>query len=148
MKIRRDKKDALFSDLVRERANWTCEACGKQPERRMLHCAHIFGRRYRSTRWHPDNAIALCFSCHQHFTDNPTEFSGWVIERLGGTKGGGYAALRRLSVVVAKFSKHDLAQIEADLRAEVGLMANARKAGARGRIEFDAPRPVAQLEET
>ena len=33
--LKRDPLDAVFSDLVRERADWTCECCGKYfPERK------------------------------------------------------------------------------------------------------------------
>ena len=29
MALKRDKYDTIFSELVRERANWCCESCGR-----------------------------------------------------------------------------------------------------------------------
>ncbi len=86
MKVRRDPLDDLFSKLVRERANWCCEKCGKyHPEgtRRSLHCSHFFSRRKRSTRWDPRNAAAHCFKCHQELGENPIEFTKWIKAYLG-----------------------------------------------------------------
>ena len=145
MKIKRDKRDALFSELVRERAGWVCERCGKQPERRLLQCAHIFGRRHRSTRWHPANAVCLCFGCHRYFTENPIEFAAWCRNR------GRYASaeverMRRLSQVVAAFKKHDLAGIQADLKTALVLMKRFRARAVAGRIEFLAPQTIAALD--
>ena len=149
MKTRRDKRDALFSELVRERASWLCEKCGAKPAPRMLHCSHFFGRCYRSTRWHPDNAAAHCFGCHQWFTDNPIEFSYWIRFHFGKRGGhlGHVGRIQRLSRVVAAFKKHDLAEIEADLKVELQLMRGARAKGVVGRIEFAAPRAVQALED-
>lgn len=80
MKIKTDPRDVLFSKLVRTRARWRCEHCGTQYQDgdRGLQCAHIVGRRNKAVRWHPLNAIALCYSCHMHFTANPLEFIEWL----------------------------------------------------------------------
>ena len=144
MNIRRDKRDALFSGLVRERACWVCERCGKKPEIRSLHCSHLFSRRHRATRWHPKGSVAHCFSCHQYLGEHPIEFSEWIKEYLGHSE---MKRLRRLSQVVAKFSKKDLAEIEADLKVEIQLMKQARFKGVGGRLEFAAPRAVQLLED-
>ena len=143
MQIRRDKRDALFSELVRERANWTCEGCGKASERRFLQCAHIFGRRHRTTRFSPQNALCLCFGCHRHFTENPVEFANWCAEKFGKKE---MERLGRLSKVVAAFKKHTLAEIQVDLKVELDFMKKARSDGVTGRLEFEAPRAVAALE--
>jgi hypothetical protein len=44
MKTRRDKLDALYSQLIREANNYTCQACGKyhvEGERQGLHASHF-----------------------------------------------------------------------------------------------------------
>src|SRR3990167_1019129 len=86
MRVKRDKRDAIFSLLVRERAGWRCERCGKQFSRedgQGLHCSHFISRRHRSTRWHPDNAAAHCFSCHQWLGEHPLDFTIWIKAYLG-----------------------------------------------------------------
>jgi len=55
MKIKIDKRDKIFSLLVRERAGHVCERCGVGRQAK-LECSHIFSRTHRATRWHPDNA--------------------------------------------------------------------------------------------
>lgn len=85
MAIKRDQADHWFSKCTRHRAGWKCEHCGKQYDQSSqgLHCAHIYGRANKSTRWDMDNAIALCYSCHQTFTANPLDFHHWLHSYLG-----------------------------------------------------------------
>lgn len=81
MGIKRDTADKYFSDVVRKKANHTCEHCGKVDGR--MECAHIYGRAAKSVRWSLDNALCLCHYCHRKFTANPLEFTGWVEKKLG-----------------------------------------------------------------
>lgn len=86
MGIKRDAADSWFSKCVRIRAGWKCESCNKQytPSDTGLHCAHIFGRANKSTRWDMGNALALCYACHQRYTANPLDFERYVRTYLGG----------------------------------------------------------------
>jgi len=65
--VKRDSADALFSDWIRERDKWTCQRCWMTyvPPTNALHCAHMFSRGKRRTRFDPDNACALCYGCHR-----------------------------------------------------------------------------------
>src|SRR3990167_11322110 len=111
MRVKRDKRDAIFSLLVRERSSWRCERCGKQFSRedgQGLHFSHFISRRHRSTRWHPENAAAHCFACHQYLGEHPMEFTRWVHNRIGQGRAG---IMERLANVVAKFTKRDLESI-------------------------------------
>ena len=85
MALKRDPADKWFSDVVRAKANWSCECCGKSYGGRStgLHCAHIYGRANKSTRWSLDNALSLCYSCHQHYGANPVAFTEWLTSYLG-----------------------------------------------------------------
>ncbi len=87
MKVKRDKRDDVFSKLVRERAENSCEWCGKycgpKHENGRLDCSHIFSRRHMATRWHPDNAVAHCFSCHLKYGENPLAASRWLVDHFG-----------------------------------------------------------------
>lgn len=147
MRIKRDKRDDVFSRLVRERAEWACERCGKQhPEghRQSLHCSHTYSRRNRMTRWAGLNASAHCFACHQFLGENPPAFADWAENHIGKQD---YAKLRQLAHLRVKLSKPDLEEIYKDLRLELERMENLRKEGVAGRIEFDIPGPIKRLME-
>lgn len=86
--------DYWFSMCVRERANWTCQACGKHYEPSIsdntglpgnpgLHCSHYIGRANYAVRFDPDNADAHCYGCHAKFEGNPHIFREWKFYRLG-----------------------------------------------------------------
>ena len=144
--IKRDKRDILFSFLVRGRTEWACERCGKHynpDSARGLECAHIFSRRYRGTRWFPQNATSLCTSCHFFFTGNPIEFAEWVERHLGPAL---FARLRVLRNEICKLSKSDLAEIETNLADSLARMNAARDSGVCGRIDFESPYPRDRVE--
>ena len=75
MAIKRDKWDAVFSDLIRYRDNWTCQRCKKKykVKTRGLHCSHFLGRSSYATRLEPANAMALCMGCHRHVSSFPLD---------------------------------------------------------------------------
>jgi hypothetical protein len=80
MAIKRESCDKWFSDVVRAKAGWCCEYCGKSfgGASAGLHCAHIFGRANKSTRWSLDNAVSLCAYHHDFFGKNPVSFADWL----------------------------------------------------------------------
>lgn len=80
--------DKLFSQYVRSRAGWRCERCNGyyEPPTMALHCSHYHGRGKRSVRFDPENAAALCYGCHMHFTAHPLEHTDWFKKRLGDNK--------------------------------------------------------------
>jgi hypothetical protein len=83
--MKRDKYDKVFSDLIRERADWTCENCSRQfhHNRAGLHCSHVYGRRKMSVRYDMDNAMAHCVYCHRHLGENPIMFALHYIYNRG-----------------------------------------------------------------
>ena len=84
MNIKRDKTDILFSKLIRERDDHTCQRCGNQPNPGGLHCSHFWGRKNRATRWSPENCDALCHGCHSHYESRKAgEYRDWMLGRLG-----------------------------------------------------------------
>ena len=85
MGIKIDPADKAFSECIRERADWQCEACSRQfsnEDRGSLQCCHIYGRRHKSIRQEPLNAVAMCFKCHGHYTENPLEFARFIEDKL------------------------------------------------------------------
>ena len=81
----RTKHDDIFSKIIRERADWTCEKCGRDyhANRAGLHCSHVYGRRRMSVRYDIDNAMAHCVYCHKILGENPIEFTKLYMEKYG-----------------------------------------------------------------
>lgn len=74
------KADRLFSLIVRSRG--VCEACGDNDYRK-LQCAHIVRRAFSATRCYEPNALALCWTCHRRFTDDPIAWVRFLDDRFG-----------------------------------------------------------------
>jgi len=129
--------DMWFSKCIRERANWKCEVCGKKYLQGTmgLHCSHFYSRRHRSTRWHGDNAAAMCFGCHQRMGGEPIRFAEWVREHLGD---GLYGLLKEKHNEIVKIPKSEEKEISKHYRAEYALMQQARLEGQTGRLEFES----------
>ena len=83
--MKRSPADSAFSDCIRASAGWGCERCGKQYGGKStgLHCSHNFTRSHRTIRWCKENALSLCFSCHQWFGGNPADSGRWLEDKLG-----------------------------------------------------------------
>lgn len=79
MRIRIDPLDTKFSKLIRA---WhpICECCN-QNSSTQVH--HFKGRRYQSVRYLPENVLALCFSCHRKFHEDPIFAVDFMKKRLG-----------------------------------------------------------------
>ena len=136
MGIKRTKYDAVFSDLVRERVNYTCEHSGiyiPEGERQACHCAHIHGRKNQSTRYDPDNAVCLSAKSHYYFTDHPTEFTYWLEEYLGE---GHLDLLREKARQIKKWYKGEKDEMYKHYKAELKEMRRKRADGDTGRIDF------------
>lgn len=89
MKIKIDKLDKLFRQVLLLRDDFTCQVCGKKYDpydtlsMRGLHTSHFKGRRMKSVRWDLQNADLMCFGCHQHMHENPDTFVDWKESQLG-----------------------------------------------------------------
>ena len=141
MKLKKTAADNWFSKCVRMRTNYTCELCNQNylEDRSGLHCSHYISRAYNSVRYHPLNAFAHCFKCH---------------DRLGGIYSGGNVAdftfhydsinskeerelIRRLSHRTFIDHKHHIKPIAKYYRKIHDDMMMARYHGYCGRLEFD-----------
>ena len=133
--VKRDKTDALFSELVRERANWVCEYCKRDltHDRGRLHCSHHFGRRNRGIRYHPLNASAHCIGCHQILGDEPIMFGEWVKDKLGDED---YAWLLLEANRATKLYDSEKEELHRHYLAERRRMRALRSDGETGPIEF------------
>lgn len=86
------KLDTLFSQVIRNRAGWTCQKCKHEfPEEysvkgvrkaQGLDTAHYKGRRLYATRWDLNNATALCMACHINFGHSEW-MKDYIIDKFG-----------------------------------------------------------------
>lgn len=79
MKISVSKLDSQFSKMVRAKRP-ICEVC-KVRSSSQVH--HFYGRRMKSVRFDEKNIIALCFTCHRKFHENPSWAIDWMKRKLG-----------------------------------------------------------------
>ncbi len=136
--IKRDALDTLFSDCVRERAAWSCEAmdvalangCSQQ-----LDCAHIHSRRHQYLRHDPMNAVSLCNAHHRYFTDHPTVFTAWLQSYVHVGEWAVEVLIEKLQHR-HKWRKGMKADARAHYRGELKRMKSLRADGVLGRIEF------------
>lgn len=129
MALKRDKLDAVISDLIRERSNWTCEHCQKEyshDRRQGLHCSHLWSRRNISTRWHPDNLFAHCYGCHQRLGGNPVAFRDWAYSILGETR---FSELTLRAHKPYKYTKAEREDIYQHYKTELARLQKLRKEG-------------------
>lgn len=133
--IVRDKYDRLFSDLVRERADWFCENCRKnfRHDPHGLHCSHLFGRGMKGLRLHKHNAFAHCQDCHEHFEQHPVLFAEWARQKLGDAL---YNVMRVLAGKPTKFTDYERELLHKHYLKEKKRLLQLRLAGMFGRIEF------------
>ena len=136
--MKRDKYDKLMSNLIRERANWTCEfpTCGKyypEGERRGIEHSHIWGRRRHSVRWEPDNGICLCTGHHSFVGSNHDEHEALARSILGDER---YDSLKLRANTTRRWKPWEKDELHARMKSELSRMEGLRNEGFTGRIDF------------
>ena len=136
MKIKLKKRDVIFSKLIRERANYICEACGvnKRGSPGTLDCAHIVGRRSAALRWHPQGAISLCRSCHLFYTEHPFDWRDWCVDHFGADR---VAELRLIANRPVKWTSAVREDIYKHYQKELKTMETERAKGSGLMIDFE-----------
>ena len=88
-------------------------------------------------RWHPHNAAAHCFSCHQRLGGNPIDFADWIRAYLVRFYGDAAANdLPAMSRRVVRWRKKDLEELYEEMKCELASVVSERKLGKEGRIDF------------
>ena len=140
--IRRDKYDAVVSDLVRERNDWTCQHCGficddgqARGKSRRVENSHFIPRRHSSTRYYSDNCDCLCKKCHQLFTeDNTGLYAAWKRRDLGDDR---YDSLVERGRAIVKRTKAEKEDLYKHLKAQLKYMRRRRfENGEMGWLDF------------
>ncbi|KKN71467.1 hypothetical protein LCGC14_0420460 [marine sediment metagenome] len=87
MKVKISALDRLFSEYIRRRAMERvrgCERCFTYKENwKQLQCSHFYSRSRKSVRYDEDNAVGLCFGCHQYLGSHPLEHVEFFKKLLG-----------------------------------------------------------------
>lgn len=113
MRIKIDPADVLFSKLIRERDNWTCQFCGTEytPPTSGLQCSHFWGRGHKATRWDPDNCDALCYGCHARHEGNKQGFyRDFKMKQLGKKRYDELAKRAQMTVKYGQYNKKSVLQ--------------------------------------
>ena len=138
--MKRDKYDATISDLIRCRANWTCECCGRiSPEGqatgkdRSMHCSHFTSRGAGNIARYDTDAISChCATCHKLFTDKPYEHTEWFKKHYGESF---YDIIREKHNRVRKMIKSEKEEMHQYYRGELNRVKQLRMEGIPGFIE-------------
>lgn len=127
--------DSYFSKCVRASNDYVCAKCHKQYDKSSsgLHCSHNFSRRHRTIRWCKENAIPLCYSCHQWFGGEPLDSGKWLEGFIGV---GTVDLLREKMNMKVKVSKIEEKEIAKHYREQLKEIEAKRVKGEIGHIEF------------
>lgn len=104
-KTKRDKRDVLFSIMIRERDNHTCQFCGKTNQTNQIQNSHFWKRGDKATRFDPENCDALCASCHdKHEGCKQGFYREWKLKQLGTRR---YNALEKRARSIKKYGEYE-----------------------------------------
>ncbi len=76
--------DRYVGLAVKERDDWTCQACSASAHTDTIQWAHVISRGARFIRYELDNSMALCSACHYRFTLKPASWSVFLAETRPG----------------------------------------------------------------
>ena len=136
--MKRDALDAVFSDCVREAADWTCARCSRVfPDRKGkdIHASHFYSRSYNATRWFPDNVSCLCAACHDHLGKHPDDHSDFIRGLLGPVR---YGWLRERKARIYRYRDSDKRDMRKHYRDELERMTELRANGCIGPLQLVA----------
>ena len=136
MAIKIIQADKYFSLCARERADNTCERCGKvYPEGHGLQACHFESRGNWSVRFEPLNIFCCCYGCHQLLDGSPIRFTEFYIENRGQMKLDVLTELTR-DLMRGKENRRNKAEIAEHYREEYESMLLKRSYGLTGWLEF------------
>jgi rubredoxin len=76
------KADAVFSNFIRARDNWTCVLCGRKE---IVQCGHLIKRGKAATRYDEINCHCLCSICNFKDQYETWHYATWFIKEYGAT---------------------------------------------------------------
>jgi hypothetical protein len=131
---------AVFSQVIRERDDWTCQVCGTS--RRNIgglsashHIAKGMGSKL-AVAWDLDNATAKCEveglhpnGCHKWMDAHPLHHTEWIRQHLGEAR---YEALKDRSLNPPAMTPMLKIEIHTDLKATLKDLRSRRATGETG----------------
>ena len=135
--MKTSEADKYFSRCVRAANDYKCYKCGKQYDSSStgLHCSHNFSRRHRTIRWCKENALPLCYACHQWYGGNPLDSGKWLENELGS---GVVEILREKMNMKLKIPKSEEKEIAKHYREQLKIIQQKRDDGHTGYIDFES----------
>ena len=125
-KVKRDKIDKVFSELIRRKSKGVCAVSKVMPDickspinkwKYGMDCSHTgFGRRNQSTRFSFLNCDAVCKGCHRKLGESSIFASSFKYKQLGARK---FNELTDESNKVCKRSKADKEDLYKDLKEQL-----------------------------
>jgi 5-methylcytosine-specific restriction endonuclease McrA len=104
--------------LVKIRARYICEKCGRTRDQIQIHGAHIMPVTYNGTAAEPENILSLCAGCHSMGSKSahqqPQEYVYWLDQTFPGR----YQKMREMAQEYTRNPKpkKDWVQIRAELK--------------------------------
>lgn len=138
--VLRDFLDKAVSDAVR--ASWAmCAHCLMTFDRQSngswsknFQNSHYISRGAgSSTRWYPDNLVALCGGCHRFLGNDPDEHTAFIKKILGDVC---FESLRERKNKVMKYTKAEKKEMAAHYREETKRIMALRDKGETGYISL------------
>ena len=108
----------IWSKLVRELDDYTCQVCHKsfRHDPGFLDASHHIPRAHGATKWELDNGSSKCRKCHGEMDRQPLEHIEWIKNRLGEER---YEALRMKGTQPMKMTDKDRRELAASLRKQL-----------------------------
>lgn len=138
--MKRDKYDTAVSDLVRERAHWTCERSGlidvngqATGKSRGMHASHFNTRGSGNiARYDMDNVRCLCATEHGKLEGRPGMHTAFLRELLGDTR---FEEMERRCNRVYKWEYGEKEEMYQHYKSELARVKEMRRDGVMGYIE-------------
>lgn len=129
------KLDKLLRDLIKERADWTCQKCEiKSEDHYFMQWSHHLSCKYKKIRWNVFNAAAHCGSCHERFTGDPVAHREEIYRLIGEEMY--YELRRRIDDPKTKAPDlHERILMYNHYKDEYEVLKRKRKDGKQGYIE-------------
>jgi hypothetical protein len=138
--LKRDKYDSVISDLVRSRADFTCERCrlidpdGQARGKSTVMDASHFNSRGAGNvcRYDTDLIFCLCKTCHSYVEGKPYEHTNFVLEKVGEKFMDLKAELHNRPRKMTKAEKEEMHQ---HYKSELKRIKEERASGIDGHID-------------
>ena len=111
--------DKQWSLLVKYRAGYKCEVCGKNQNQVRLNSHHIIGRRNKRTRWNLRNGVCLCVQHHKFGIQSAHEDGPWFDKWLQKHRKKDYDYLNRIKNRIKKWKPFERVQLIEEFKIKI-----------------------------